>query len=857
MRNIKHIFCLSCLFMIGISSIRGQVIDSTAYKLTRYAQAFDNFAKHIPQEKVYLHFDNSSYYQGDHIWFQCYLTTTELRRMDMSKTLYVELLNPGGEIIDRRILKIENGQCHGEFTLNRIPFYSGFYEVRAYTKYMLNFGEDVLFSRLLPVFEQPKAEGDFEERNMLKFGYGKYPMLRKKPHKEKKLNVKFFPEGGNLVQGLASQVAFEATDAYGNPIEITGTVINEMKEETARFSTTYDGRGVFIYTPSENKQKAIVCHKGKKYPFDLPEALPQGIVLTVDNLSDKDSIGIALQKNKDMPAGLFGLAVINRGRLHHFCLVQMKDERAVRFNIGKSKLLPGVSWVVLFNGDGNIVCDRLLFTSPNETLRIKATTSKAEYDPYEAIEMTFNVTDKEEHPVQSSFSISVKDGKDEIESGHNILTDLLLMSEIRGYVRNPSYYFEANDPAHRTALDQLLMVQGWRRYSWQQMTGTKPFDLKYPPERGIEVNGQVVSLVKKVPKSGVDVSTFLLKRGEDEKAANFVDALITDSMGRFSFVSDVKGKWNMILAVTQKGKRKDYRIILDRIFSPAPKRYRYADMQISLADTQTEAIDIDTIPIKEEENLETFYKTYDDSLAKAGNHEKILHLKEVTVTAKKRSKEKEIYEARTKSIAYYDVHSERDDITDNGKYIGDDIHELMVNMNKNFWRRQSRGEEYLQYKGRLPLFVINYKRTYMTEMDYNKYRLIRLEAIKSIYITEDIQTMLRYADPRLTAFDIDDLYGCAVLIETYPEGEIPTDPGKGVRKTWLEGYSQVKEFYSPDYSVIPQDPDYRRTLYWNPAVTPDKEGKAKIRFYNNSRCKKFKISAETLTPKGIIGVYKD
>lgn len=857
MRNIKHIFCLSCLFIIGISSIRGQVIDSTAYKLTRYAQAFDNFAKHIPQEKVYLHFDNSSYYQGDNIWFQCYLTTTELRRMDMSKTLYVELLNPGGEIIDRRILKIENGQCHGEFTLNRIPFYSGFYEVRAYTKYMLNFGEDVLFSRLLPVFEQPKAEGDFEERNMLKFGYGKYPMLRKKPHKEKKLNVKFFPEGGNLVQGLASQVAFEATDAYGNPIEITGTVINEMKEETARFSTTYDGRGVFIYTPSENKQKAIVCHKGKKYPFDLPEALPQGIVLTVDNLSDKDSIGIALQKNKDMPAGLFGLAVINRGRLHHFCLVEMKDERAVRFHIGKSKLLPGVSWVVLFNSDGNIVCDRLLFTSPNETIRIKATTSKAEYAPYEAVEMTFNVTDKEEHPVQSSFSVSVKDGKDEIESGHNILTDLSLMSEIRGYVRNPSYYFEANDPAHRTALDQLLMVQGWRRYSWQQMTGTKPFDLKYPPERGIEVNGQVVSLVKKVPKSGVDVSTFLLKRGEDEKAANFVDALVTDSMGRFSFVSDVKGKWNMILAVTQKGKRKDYRIILDRVFSPAPKRYRYADMQISLADTQTEAIDIDTIPIKEEENLETFYKTYDDSLAKAGNHEKILHLKEVTVTAKKRSKEKEIYEARTKSIAYYDVHSERDDITDNGKYIGDDIHELMVNMNKNFWRRQSRGEEYLQYKGRLPLFVINYKRTYMTEMDYNKYRLIRLEAIKSIYITEDIQTMLRYADPRLTAFDIDDLYGCAVLIETYPEGEIPTDPGKGVRKTWLEGYSQVKEFYSPDYSVIPQDPDYRRTLYWNPSVTPDKEGKAKIRFYNNSRCKKFKISAETLTPEGIIGVYKD
>ena len=80
----------------------------------------------------------------------------------LSKTLFVELLNPGGEIMDKRKLKIENGQCHGEFTLNHLPFYSGFYEVRAYTKYMLNFGEDIIFSRLQPVFNKPKVEGNFE-----------------------------------------------------------------------------------------------------------------------------------------------------------------------------------------------------------------------------------------------------------------------------------------------------------------------------------------------------------------------------------------------------------------------------------------------------------------------------------------------------------------------------------------------------------------------------------------------------------------------------------------------------------------------------------------------------------------------
>ena len=101
-----------------------------------------------------------------------------------------------------------------------------------------------------------------------------------------------------------------------------------------------------------------------------------------------------------------------------------------------------------------------------------------------------------------------------------------------------------------------------------------------------------------------------------------------------------------------------------------------------------------------------------------------------------------------------------------------------------------------------------------------------------------------------------DSFGCVVFIETWPDGQIPVEGAKGVRKTWLEGYSTANEFYSPDYSVLhPEPSDYRRTLYWNPSVTPDENGIAKIQFYNNSRCKHFNISAETVTPSGMIGIY--
>lgn len=97
-------------------------------------------------------------------------------------------------------------------------------------------------------------------------------------------------------------------------------------------------------------------------------------------------------------------------------------------------------------------------------------------------------------------------------------------------------------------------------------------------------------------------------------------------------------------------------------------------------------------------------------------------------------------------------------------------------------------------------------------MDYNKYRLLPLEAIKSVYISEDFGTICRYADPRFTPINIDKLYRCVVLIETYPEDQISVKGGKGVRKTWLEGYSEVKDFYQPDYRVLPKENDYRRTL---------------------------------------------
>ena len=825
-------------------------------------EAFYNFSENIPQEKVYLHFDNTGYYQGDNIWFKCYVVTSGQHQLSQrSKTLYVELLNPGGEMVDKRILPIENGQCHGDFSLNQLPFYSGFYEVRAYTKYMLNFGDDVIFSRLLPVFNKPKAEGNFEEKEMLRYGRwgtANYPMKREQPIKGKTVNLRFFPEGGNLIQGVASRLAFEATDEAGNPVNITGVVMDGNKQELCRITCLHEGRGVFTYTPGAGKRKdtAEVEYSGKKYRFDLPAGLPQGVVMEVDNLSYPDSMGITLRKNGNTPDNILGVVVLNGGKLQNDCYVWIRKDE-VGFKLDKTQLFSGVSQIILFNSSGEILCDRLIFTDKKENrLNITAKTNKPVYNPHEWIDMEISVADKSADPVDATFSLSIRDAANEVESKHNILTDLLLISEIKGYVRNPSYYFEEDDDTRSAALDLLLMVQGWRRYSWKQMAGVENFELKYLPEQGIETRGRIVSLARQKPQPNVDVSLLLYELGtEEEQGSGAVAYFVTDEQGRFSFVSGISGKWDMLLSVTEKGKKKDHRILLDRVFSPEPKRYRYADLQLSIAEEKNENIPDEETSDPLEDDFESFPVAYSDSLTQSGITGKTHQLPEVTVKAKKRTREQDIFHNRSTSVAYYDVASEYDDIYDRGEYIGGDLHELLKNTNEDFEIINRGTHEFLHYKGKMVVFVVDYKQTGWNELGYFSYQHIRLPAIKSIYINEKASVIAQYIDSPYS-MEIAMGLSCAVFIETYPEGQIPADSAKGVRKTRLEGYSAVKEFYSPDYSLLAPEPDYRRTLYWNPAVTTDGSGNAKIGFYNNSSCKNFSISAETVTPQGMIGIYK-
>ena len=979
MRRLFYTFI--SIFIATAAIAQESTTDTITQKLMGYAISAKEFGKMLPQEKVYLHLDNTSYFQGDNLWFQAYIVTAERNKpSELSKTLYVELLNPGGTLVDKCILPIEEGRCAGNFKLNKLPFYSGFYEIRAYTKYMLNFGQDVIYSRIIPVFDKPQKEGDFSDMRMLKMDVTKnhYPIKRELEKADKVINMRFYPEGGNLVAGLMSRVAFEATDPNGSPMSVTGKVVNKQGDVLAEFKSGHEGRGTFDYRPSMETAKAQVVIDGKTHSFELPKAQEKGMVIRVDNLSSNDSISIKVNK-KGVEDRIIASAVICGGVLSSYTIVGMEQGDSIEYKVNKRRLPAGVARIVLADAEGKIIADRLAFTHMGKRSSINVTTDKESYGPNDLVKLNLTATDPFGNPSQAPISLAVRDGEKLVESRNSMLADLLLMSEIKGYVHQPLYYFESTDLEHRTALDELLMIQGWRRYNWDWWAGTKDFDFKYLPEQGIEVHGQVLRHGTDNPMTDIQLSSLISVRGKEKdselddenyvanlkkdpyesgsltsgvssssryggysrgrgmyggrgrysslskestslafddggsssntskknnndtlamKNASQAGIIDVDSMGRFSFIGNMKGKWHLTLAVTNdKNRRKFSRILLDRNFSPEPKSYSQSDLQFVVTNDDKRQLR-SYASASDPENFTDPDEALIDSIVDNESYlaidKKTHKIKEVVVKSAP-SLEEDIYKARSTASVYYDIPSEIDAIRDKGERITD-IHKLLRELNDKFvitknsvatnavdttkteshsaldssnfgnntdtefnasseYLTMKRSPYSVTYLGKEVLFIVDYEKDWSNVAAYD---ILNLVALKSIYVSEDKRAIMQYYNSgEMSAMEALSRYSCVVFIELYPEDKIPVEPKRGIRKTWVDGYSEPAEFYSPDYSKTPRtDFDYRRTLYWNPSLKPNAEGKASVEFYNSSRCKSLKVSAESLSSDGTIGVLK-
>lgn len=135
----KYIAVLCCL--LSVLSIQAQ--DGSRQKdvetLFEWFKKASGFDRNYPREKVYLHMDNTSYMANDTLWYKAYVVrASSLLPTDVSRVLYVDLLNADGQEMERQMLHIDSlGQADGAFVLKQ-PIRAGYYEVRAYTRAMTN-----------------------------------------------------------------------------------------------------------------------------------------------------------------------------------------------------------------------------------------------------------------------------------------------------------------------------------------------------------------------------------------------------------------------------------------------------------------------------------------------------------------------------------------------------------------------------------------------------------------------------------------------------------------------------------------------------------------------------------------------
>ena len=861
---------ICCSFLALPFSLWGASVTPDSV-FARYMAQAQKFADDYPREKAYLHFDNTSYYVGDTIWFKAYVALAEgLAPSRISKPLYVELIDQAGHITDKQIVKLTDGVGSGQFVL-RTSMFSGYYEIRAYTRWMLGFAEPQYFSRTFPIFKLTGENHD--ERTITNYTLSESMEQRPEASKDR-LSLRFFPEGGQLVQGVRSRVAFKAESSRDGNVSVSGVLASKEGQELARIETLHDGMGRFEYTPSDRPAVVQVDYQGRTYKFKLPEALSSGYVMAVDNSGGQITVQVAA--NAQTPRDTLAVFVSHQGRPYLYQQLECVPGESRQFALAARSLPTGVLQFSLINQGGHTLCERFVYSYPRIPLKITPDRFRPVYAPYEAIEGELQLTDSKGDPVQGTLSVSVRDAlrSDYLAYDNNLFTDLLFTSDLKGYIHQPGYYFSDMTLRKMEELDILMMVHGWRKYDMEQQIGTKPFVPSQLPEQQLVLYGQVKSSIMKKPLKDIDLSVVIKKKD----AGLLTGQTVTDSEGRFSIpLEDFVGTEEALVQTRKQNKKrnKDTSIQFDRNFAPGLRPFDYDELHPQWVDTE-----------QWEQTAERFDSLYMDSLAHvAGNY-----LLDGVVVESKRKRNFSTKTGEQSIDAYYDVRRTVDQLRDEGKFVNTIPDFLDMVNDQFFWDRRT---NVYTYRQKPLVFIMDGKilsgierQMMLTEIDGLSSIIIckGSEALGSDIIENSKTTSISEAGSTdmMASAEFTSVYQTDADTDAESEGT-STDDGKigesiltditkyifvylvplpyhdvmntnetaalGTRRTVLQGYTPVLEFYSPAYpdrELYMDKADKRRTLYWNPSLQTDEAGKALIKCYNNQYSTPLIIQAETM-----------
>ena len=753
----------------------------------------EKYSAGFQEEKIYIHYDKTAYSPGETIWYKIYLMKTIFPEED-SRTVYIDFSNEKGELLLHSSAAVIEGAAYSQFEIS--PDYKGqFIYVKAYTKWMLNFDSAFLYHKEIKILN--KNSGPLPKRTRAN-------------------EITFFPEGGNIIEGIVNKVAFKINDEFGRPVNAKGIIQNNSAKIVDSLRVLHDGMGYFYLNPKSGESFAVkwTAEGGQEKTSSLPTILKGGVGLQVGIIHNNRSFKIS-SSDYDSTKPMHVLGTMYQQTVFNFS--RNLSEGTMQGVIPTADLPSGILTITVFDNNWKPLAERITYVNNEEyTFNPEISVTHWGMNKRAKNEILITVPDS----LVANLSISVTDGDIAIDTSDNIISHLKLTSDLRGRVNNPADYFKDNADSTAKKLDLVMLTHGWRKFDWEKIAAGKMPEIIYPKDTSyLTISGKIYGASPVQLRSAGEI-VLLFKQGSDGQN-NIVNVPIS-SDGTFNDP-------NLIVFDTAN------------IYYQLPKTIRDATVQFMQ----------DRLPPLGK-NMKATGEFYNYNTDTTGNsrqfkmadivNEEAAYLKAKvleTVTIKRKTKSPvEILDEKYTSGMFQGGDGYQFDLVNDPfaassmnifTYLQGKVAGLQINSSSN--------PPTLSWRGGAPGI-------YLDEMSASA------DMISGISVS-DVAYIKVIRPPFLGATGGGN---GAIAIYTRRGGDIQNTPGKGLSKNTITGYTAIRQFYSPNYSSFQPDQgtrDLRTTLYWNPEImTSPGNNKVLLTFYNNDISESFKIVLKGMTKDG-------
>jgi len=777
------LYILTCTLVLQLPA-QVPVLDSIQ-------KQFDAYSKNILQEKIYLHSDKEVYLAGEVFWFKLYdVDALFLKPAAISQVGYAEVLDSKNKPVLQAKISLQKGVGYGTWDLpQNLP--SGIYTVRAYTNWMKNFNPAYFFKKQITIIN---ARSQNTEDTL--------------PKKEN-YTVGFYPEGGNMVNGIQSKVAFHVVDKTGSGVPFEAVLMNGSGDSVLKFQPGKFGIGNFLFTPKAGQtyQAILKFPNGQTITRSLPASFNDGWVMQLDR-SSGNQVKIIVKASANQ-AGLPVYLFVHSRKATQLALSSNFQNGQAIFLVDKTILGDGISCFTVFNRDRKPVCERLYFTLPKKLMALDIQSNSAVYGRREKVNFQIASADQIGKPVQANMSMSVF-LLDSLQVNNNVDISqyFWLSSDLAGAVESPSYYFNKGGNTGDDA-DNLMLTHGWRRFRWEEIGKNGKPAFEYIPEyAGHVVTGKVTEISTGKPAAGINCYLTVTGSQTQFRVAE------SDSAGRIAF--ELGKFYNDGEVIIQTNSRLDSLYSIE-IFKPFSEKY--GENTGSLF----------SVPGAYAETIASRFSNYQVQHTYTGN-----------------SQLRYLFPKADTSAFYFkpDISYQLDNYV-RFTTMEEVLREFVepVNVRKR--------------DGEFRLHVVDKNRNVFFESD----PLVLLDGLPVF----DINKLMAYDPLKVRRLDVvsrgyylgSQSFTGIVNFITYSTNlqDFELDPHATVLD--YDGLQLQREFFAPEYLTGQQKanrlPDFRNLLYWNPAINTNDTGKQEVYFYSSDLPGKYIVVLQGIGEGGLPG----